>query len=275
MLSSLAHALRRRWWLIALIGVLVLAILALWRSVRLSSDPFWERIQETGKWRVAMDPSFPPFEDLDDSGRPVGFDVDLADAIAARWGVEVQIEGIGFDGLIDAVWASRVDAVISALPLQPQFSKDVAFSQSYFEAGLVLVVPVDAMSIDGVQDLLAAGGRRIAVEWGSEGDVQARNLRRQEPDIEVLPLESPLAALTAVAAGEADAALVDNISALQYTATGAQVRIAPEVVVSEPYVIVMPRKAPELQRQVGEALGTLRADGSLDALVEKWFAPAP
>ena len=52
---------------------------------------------------MAMDASFPPFEDLDEAGQPVGFDVDLAQAIAARWGVQLQIEGVGFDGLVDAV----------------------------------------------------------------------------------------------------------------------------------------------------------------------------
>ncbi len=166
---------RRRWFWPAVVVLFVALLVAprMWRAIVPPRDPFWERIQATGRWRVAMDASFPPFEDLNEAGQPVGFDVDLAQAIAARWGVQVQIEGVGFDGLVDAVQASRVDTAISALPYQPQLTQDVAFSQPYFEAGLVLVAPADDEAVQTVDDL---AGRRLAVEWGSEGDVQARAL---------------------------------------------------------------------------------------------------
>ena len=75
-------------------AVLLLALaLILWRTVGQSHDRVWERIQQNGVWQVAMDPSFPPFEALDDEGRPVGFDVDLAQAIAAALGRRGQHRG--------------------------------------------------------------------------------------------------------------------------------------------------------------------------------------
>lgn len=265
-------------WLLAAAAVLVAAmILLLWRTVGQPRDRYWEHIQATGQWRVALDPSFPPFESLDDLGQPVGFDVDLANAIAATWGVTVRFEGVGFDGLIDAVWAGRVDAVISALPYQPHFSQDVAFSQPYFEAGVVAVVPIGSTSVQSLGDL---AGRRLAVEWGSEGDVQARALLRRFPDVRILPQETAQAALQAVADGQADAALVDHISALQFQAAGGAVQIAragegPLVVASNPYVIAMPRRAPILQREVNAVLTAMQADGRLLALAEKWFGIAP
>ena len=98
------------WWVLGVAWLVVVLFLVFQGTIGRSEDRFWERIQESGRWRVGMDPSFPPFEDLDSTGRPVGFDVDLAQAIAARWGVQLEIESIGFDGLIDAVWASRVDS---------------------------------------------------------------------------------------------------------------------------------------------------------------------
>lgn len=262
---------------VALLGVAVLVFL-LWRTVGPARDRYWERIQRTGEWRVAMDPSFPPFEMLDAEGRPIGFDVDLASAIAARWGVAVRIESIGFDGLLDAVWAGKVDSVVSAMPLQPQFSRDVAFSPPYFEAGLVVVLPPADNGVAALEDL---AGRRLAVEWGSEADVQARALRRRWPDLRILPKETVQAALEAVAAGEADAALADHVTALQFIGGGEQARLLTTVeadgspglftLVSDPYVIVMPKRAPVLQEQVAAALQALAADGVLDALTEKWF----
>lgn len=262
------NRLRARWqWLAAGAIVLLTVTVVLWRTVGQPRDRTWERVLETGVWRVAMDPSFPPFETLDADGRPVGFDVDLARAIAARWGVEVSIEGVGFDGLVDAVWAGRVDTALSALPYQPQFSRDVAFSRSYFEAGLVLVAPAGRTDLNRVNDL---AGLAVAVEWGAEGDLQARLLRRRFPDVAILPLETAQQALEAVVDGRAQAALVDRVSALQFPAIDL-LRIAADPVVSDPYVVVMPRKAPILQRQVDEALHALEADGTLAELEDRWL----
>ena len=262
---------RRRslsWPAVVVIVVVLLVTTQLWRVLARPRDAFWERITASGTWRVAMDASFPPFEDLDEAGRPLGFDVDLARAIAARWGVQVQFEGVGFDGLVDAVWASRVDAAISALPFQPQLSKDVAFSPPYFEAGLVLVTPAADVSIQTLDDL---AGRRLAVEWGSEGDVQARALKRHSPGVQILALETAQDALQAIVDGRADGALVDRISALRAAAAEPRIRIAPKAIVSDPYVVVLPRKAPVLQQKVAEALQALEADGTLNALTAKWL----
>lgn len=275
---------RLRWAWLALAGLLLLAALSLlfWRSTGLGRDRTWEHILAAGQWRVGLDPSFPPFEALDAAGQPIGFDVDLARAIAATWGVEVQFEGLGFDGLVDAVQTGRLESAISALPYQPERTQDVAFSPAYFEAGLVLVTPAGdkleagaAAGAGAVGSLDDLAGRRLAVEWGSEGDVQARLLRRRFPDLVLLPEDTPQAALLAVAEGQADAALVDHISALQASAADPRLAISPEVIVSDPYVIVLPRKAPELQRQVSAALQTLQADGTLDALMAHWFGPTP
>jgi polar amino acid transport system substrate-binding protein len=269
MLKAKKTKLRQRWLVLAAVAVVLLlaAILLLWQTVGIARDRVWDHIQTSGQWQVGMDPSFPPFQDLDEAGRPVGFDVDLTRAIAAYWGVEAQIEGLGFDGLVDAVHAGRLDSAISALPYQPERTQDVAFSDAYFEAGLVLVTPTGS-AIVSTDDL---AGRRLAVEWGSEGDVQARRLRGRFPDLVLLPNDTPQAALLAVAEGQADAALVDHISALQAMAGDARLTISPQVVVSDPYVIVLPRRAPVLQQQAGEALRALQADGTLDALVIRWF----
>lgn len=269
--GSVRVSIRSRWfWLaVVVLALAAMTIAPLWRTFLSPRDPFWERIQATGVWRIAMDASFPPFESLDEAGRPVGFDVDLARAIAQRWDVDVQIEGVGFDGVVDAVWASRVDAAISALPYQPHLTRDVWFSQPYFEAGLVLVT---ASGDSGVRSLDDLAGLRVAVEWGSEGDVQARLLKRRFADLHIVPLPSAQEALSAIVDNVADAALVDRVSALQVLATThGKLGIVPQVIVSDPYVIVLPRKAPVLQQHVAEALQALEADGTLAALSRKWL----
>ena len=259
----------RRALVVAALALLaVLAAVLLWHTVRRGEDEVWARIQRSGVWRVGMDPSFPPFESLDGEGQPIGYDVDLARAIAARWGVEVSFEGIGFDGLVAALWAHKADSVISALPVDPRLTRDVAYSIPYFEAGLLLVVAEGTTDIASPDDL---AGRRLAVEWGSEGDVQGRELRRRLEGLTLLPFPLPQDALAAVVAGEADAALTDAISLRQFQREHGGLRAVGPPVVSVPYVVAMPRQAPKLLAAVNEALAALQEEGTLARLEEKWF----
>jgi ABC-type amino acid transport substrate-binding protein len=258
----------RRWQWIVFVLLLMAAAAMIWRSVHEPEDRVWSRIQRSGIWRVGMDPSFPPFETLDATGAPVGFDVDLARAIAAGWGVEVTIEGIGFDGLLPSLWANKADAVISALPTDPRLSRDVSYSIPYFEAGLLLVVVRGETDINGPDDL---GQRRLAVEWGSEGDVQGRVLRRRLTDMLLLPLPLPEDALAAIVSGEADAALVDAVTLRQSAAGQSGLVAVGDPVVSVPYVIALPVDAPRLLQEVNDALVRLRKSGDLQRLEATWL----
>ncbi|HEY63094.1 MAG TPA: amino acid ABC transporter substrate-binding protein [Caldilineae bacterium] len=257
----------RRWALPALAVVAIASIVVAWWLFRPRQDAHWRRIIDTGVWRVAIDPSFPPFESTGPDGELIGFDVDLARAIAVRWGVEVRFELIGFDGLLDSVWAGQVDSVISAYPLQPQYARDVGYSIPYFEAGVVLVAR-EGSGIEGIEDLR---GRRVAVEWGSEGDVQARKLARRLGDLSIVPLESPDLAVGAVVDGQADAALVDGVTAALAIGRGDPLMIVGEPLSPAPYVIVTHVRAHALLAAINQALEDLKAEGVLDELRARWF----
>ncbi len=226
-----------------------------------------DRVVESGVLRVGMDASFPPFEYVDGGGNLVGLDVDLARELAARLGVEARfVANLPYDGLYDALIAERVDAVVSALYVDPTRSADFAYSAPYFDAGQVLVVPADAEDIDGMEDL---EGRTLAVEFGSAGDVEARAWERRLTALAVLPCQTPDEALMKVAVGEADAALVDHLSALMTPVEGLQ--IVGKMVTSEPYAVAVRREDRRLLRAIDEALEGMRADGTLDRLQRQWL----
>lgn len=269
----IATFLRRRGWVVAVAGLLLLVSLVAALALG-AQDRSLETIRSLGVLRVGLDPSFPPFETVDANGQIVGFDVDLAQALARQWDVQVQIEPIGFDGLLDAIWAGRVDMVISALPLDPRFTRDLAYSQPYFDGGLFLVTRGDDTTIQQANDL---ADRRLAVEWGSDADAQGRQLRTRLPGLALASFQTPADALDAVMAGLADAALVDGVTARQFVAkdAGLAARIVEPPLVSAPYVIAMPVKARTLQRAVDEALQGMRDDGTLRRLEERWFAGNP
>lgn len=292
----------RRRLLIAAAGLILLVLLLwlLWPGGNTPLAQFWRRdttwegMQRRGTWRVGLDPSFPPFEMLDAGGLPTGYDVDLARALAADWGLEVEIVAIGFDSLIDALQAAKIDAVISAYPYDERLTRDVGYSQPYFDAGLRLVVG-EGSPITGVEDL---AGKRVAVEWGSEGDMVGRQLQRDGLSVTLVPFETPQEALgslcrgmrsagdscagptsapsadlmPAAAAGEpVDALLVDGVTLRAAQARGAPLAEAGPALTGNPYVIVVPRRAADLLEQVNAGLAKLRGEGVLDELEDRWF----
>lgn len=234
----------------------------------LRRDQTWQAMQQRGTWRVGLDPSFPPFEQLDDEGRPVGFDVDLAHALAQRWGLEAEIVAIGFDSLPDALKAARIDSIVSAYPYDERLTRDVAFSEPYFDAGLRLVVR-QGSAVAKEEDL---AGQRVAVEWGSLGDMVGRRLQREGIDLELVPFETPAETVQALAHDDTiAAALVDQVTLRQLQGQGLPVVAVGPPLESSPYVVVAPLRARELQERLAAALAALRQEGVLAALEEKWF----
>jgi ABC-type amino acid transport substrate-binding protein len=255
------------------IAPVVLALLALafvlGRGLLGPRDRIWARIQESGVWRVAMDPSFPPFENIDASGRIAGLDPDLAAAIAADWGVRLEIVSLGFDELMDAVAAEQVDTALSALPVVPHRTEELHFSQPYVDAGIVLAARSDG-SVRSRSDL---SGRRLAAEWGSAGDAEARALQEQLGGAVTLVLRDTMtAALDAVVNGEADAAAVDAITLALYSNRD-RLLIDAGYLTREPYVAVVPAHAPDLLAALDASLRRLESNGTLDEIRGRWLRP--
>ncbi len=237
------------------------------------NDEAWEDILKRGFMTVCLDPSYPPFEYTDEnSGEIRGFDVDMARAIGNYLGIKVEIATVGFDGLYDAVKARRCDMAISALPYDPLLTQDVAFSISYFEAGLMLVVREDETEIRSPEDLK---GKRVAVEWGSTGDVEARRLKVKLGDLEVKLYPIIEEALRALKEGQAEACFADAISAYSFWGREGGVKVLAPALVSTPYVVVVNLKNKALLNKINEALFHLRETGFLHSLAEKYFGVRP
>ncbi len=252
----------------AALAVFAVAAFMLWRGGGAGSkDEAWKRVHETGILRVGIDPEFPPFEGRSPDGKIAGFDVDLAREIASTMGVTATFRIISFDGLLDAVWTGKVDAVISAMPADALYTQDQSYSTPYFDAGTYLVVRKDEPGIRGVDDL---AGKRVAVELGSAGDAIARQVRTKVSGMHLVLREDQKSALQALVSGEADAAIVDGVSARMFP--GSICLVSPPLE-SVPYVIVLPKKSPKLLVEVNHALASLKESGRLQELYQKWIVP--
>jgi polar amino acid transport system substrate-binding protein len=277
----MTHLARRRsWWV--LLGCFVLCMAAaLWvfrnevspisrmlAPIFATRDTTWQAMQARGKWRVGMDPSFPPFEQLNADHEMVGFDADLARQMAASWQLELELVPIGFDSLLDAVRTAQIDSVVSAYPYDPRLTRDVLFSSPYFDAGIRLATRTES-PIASLEDL---AGQAVAVEWGSMGDMVGRRLQKTTPSLRLVQFATPDEAVSAlVSSPTIDALLVDNVTLRQAQAGGAALRAVGSPLESSPYVIVMPRTARDLHSRIEVQLQEMRDTGLLESLEEHWF----
>jgi len=263
----------------AILALAAVAMVAWFVLARLSGedDETWARIQREGLMQVGMDASWPPFEYIDGStGQIVGLDVDLARAIGQRLGVEVGLVNVGFDSLYDALYVGRFDAIVSALPYDPLLYGDVAYSISYFNAGQVLVARADETETSEsvnqrIRETNDLSGKKLGVEWGSEGDVIGRRLQKK---IEGLSLENYMApqdVLWALKEDEVEVAIVDAVSAHQFIATKGGVQVVGDPLTDELYVVAVRLESPLLLKAINKALVEMREDGAVERLQEKWL----
>jgi polar amino acid transport system substrate-binding protein len=265
----------RRW---AFGVVLVVAIVSIgyWvlNMARSREDVTWQRIRARGVFTVATDASFPPFASVDETGNLFGFDVDLADEIGRRWGVRVVFENITYDALLGTLISGRDDAVISAFVPQPDRTRDIAFTRSYFVSGTAVVIRAgggERLTGDPAQ---WASGKTLSVEYGAEGDALARQWARRASGITLLPQSSASEALLAVEESRADAALVDALSAYDFLRGHSALTLAGPLLEPEPYVIAASVKSRTLFQELEQTLQAMEADGTLPALRVKWFGEA-
>lgn len=230
-------------------------------------DPFLDRVISSGVLRVGLDPSWPPFEYIE-GDQIVGLDVDLARAIGKELGVEVVLVPSGWEGFYGALLAGQFDAVISALPYDPWRTQEAAYSVSYFNAGPVLVISETQTGIASAKDLK---GRTVHVELGSEGDVQARRLQKQTPDIAIESHNTAQDALHAAINDPESVAIVDHVTARLLIRETPGLRVAGKPLYDESYVVAVHPQARSLQQAIDRVLIEMRENGQLEQLLDRWL----
>ncbi len=250
---------------------LVLALLVLLQLIGAWLIPPWmddesrRRIEATGVIRVGLDPAYPPFE-MEDGERIVGYDVDLAQALAQELGVRAEFVPMGYDSLYDALTSGQIDLILSSYPYSPELCRRERCTRPYFQAGQVLVVR-SGSEIDGPQ---ALQGRTVGVEMGGAGDAIVQPWERGGRIGRRVPFFSPQEALDALSMGEVDAVVVDRISALAFVLGRGGLEIRGPVLQDESFVAVVDRRSVWLHHRLQQALRHLARKGVLGELEARW-----
>lgn len=220
--------------------------------------------------KVGTNAEFAPFEFQDEKSKEyVGFDIDLMKAIGKQMGYEVQIQNMGFDGLIPALEGGNIDVIASGMTINDERSKKVNFTKPYYKSGLTIVVKKDNEAIKGFKDL---EGKNIAVQIGTTGATEAKKI----PNAKVREFNSAPEAFMELKAGGADAVINDKPVNDYYLAQGGSkdAKVVGEPLTSEDYGLAT-KKNSELGQQIDKALDELKKNGEYDKIYEKWFGTKP
>lgn len=215
--------------------------------------------------RVVTDATFPPMEYVE-NGKLTGFDIELTEALAKAMGKKVEWTQIDFKGLIPGLVAKRYDMAVSAIYITEERRKVVDFGDSYYAGGLVAMVKADNNTIKTPKDL---DGKQVTVQVGTKS---VGFLKDNYPGVKLVEVEKNDQMFNLVAIGRADAAVTGLPAAYQYVRTRGGLKVLPEQLTTEAYGMAVRKDQPELTAALNKALAKLKADGTYDAIVKKWFS---
>ena len=218
---------------------------------------------EAGKLTMATNATFPPYEMTTDAGDIEGIDVETAQAIADKLGLELQIDDMEFDAALLSVQQGKADIVMAGVTVTDERKAVMDFSDSYATGIQSIIVP-EGSDIASVDDL---AGKKIGTQRGTTGYIYCSD---DFGDDAVVAYDDGLTAVQALNNGQVDAVVIDNAPATEYVAANPGLVILDTSYAEEDYAIGM-AKGSALEDAVNAALEELKADGTLQSIVDKYI----
>lgn len=217
--------------------------------------------------RIATEGAYAPWNFLDDSGKPAGYEIDLANAMCAQAGLTCEVITNDWDSIIPNLLAGNYDVIMAGMSITDERRESINFSQEYFPADPSRYVALTGTEIDF--DNLS--GVRIGAQSGTIQAAYAQdNLAANNTIIVFNTADQAVADLAASNLDVifADGAYVDPIVA---ASNGAIAYIGPEVMIGDGMAAGLRKDETALEDKLNQALTALKADGTVDKLIAQWF----
>ena len=218
---------------------------------------------EAGKLTMATNAAFPPYEMTTDAGDFEGIDIETAQAIADKLGLELQIDDMDFDAALLSVQQGKADIVMAGVTVTDERKAVMDFSDSYATGIQSIIVP-EGSDITSPDDL---AGKKIGTQRGTTGYIYCSD---DFGDENVVAYDDGLTAVQALNNGQVDAVVIDNAPAQEFIAANPGLKILDTSYAEEDYAIGMAKNSP-LEDAVNSVLEELKADGTLQAIVDKYI----
>lgn len=228
------------------------------------------RVTETGVLRVANPQTSPPYSFRDENDEVMGFDVDFANELGERMGLDIEFIQGTFDTFIPGLDTDRWDVVIAGQAITEERLEQVDFSHPYRVSSVTIFLNCDDESLADVHDLPDLEGRSIAVLAGSSDVERAESV----PDAELKTYENATLALTDLDLGRVDAYIgsrfvgtyVAEESGLNVCATDAQLTL-------EQNAMSFKKGEDAFKAEMDRLVLEMIEDGTIAELSRKWFGP--
>ena len=221
------------------------------------------KLTTEGTLTMATNAQFPPYEYYDGDD-VIGIDADIAKAIADKMGLELKIEDMEFDSIITAVSTGKADLGLAGMTVDPDRQKNVDFSDPYATGVQVIIVKEDS-TIAKPDDLK---GKKIGVQLATTGYQYATDDYGKDSVVQYNKGSDAVMALTQ---GQVDAVIIDNEPAKSYVAANKGLKILDTEYVTENYAACIAKDNTGLTKAVNKALAELKADGTLQKIVDKYI----
>lgn len=220
---------------------------------------------EAGKLHMSTNASFPPYEMTTDDGGFEGIDVEIASAVAAKLGLELVVDDMGFDAALISAQNGQSDMVMAGVSVTEARLEVMDFSETY-AIGVQVIIVKDGSPIETVDDL--ADAAMIGTQKATTGYIYCSGDYGED---HVTAYENGATAVMALLNDQVDCVVIDNMPAQEFVANNPGLKILDTAYAEEEYAIGFAKGNTQLVDAVNAALEELRAEGTIDAIIEKYI----
>jgi len=229
-----------------------------------ASDSSLQKIKEKGYFVVGLDEHFPPMGFRDDSGKIIGFDIDLAELAAEKMDLEVRFAPVKWEEIIDNLNAEEIDVIWNGLSVTVERAEQIAFSEVYLANRQIIIVS-EYSPIDNSSDL---ENRITGVQAGSSSE----QISNDELLTQFKRYSNYNDALSALNSAEIDAVVMDEIAGRFYlTREYSDLKILNEFLAEEYYAVGFRKEDDAFRNELNQILTEMKRDGSAAEISQKWF----
>ena len=249
-------------------AIMIGAVMAVSMAVPAMADDKVETVTD-GKLTVATSPDFAPYEfySIDEDGTPTlsGFDMDLAQYIADKMGLELEVVPMDFDGVLSELSQKNVDLGMAGLSPDPARADAMEFSDLYYKGGQSFVTVKD--KADQFKTLEDANNKDYSI-GAQTGSIQLDLANENTPDADIISLPKVTDLITELLTGKMDGAFIETAVAESYQKNYPDLEIVCDVPYdTEGSAIGVCKGNEELLKAVNEAIADALDDGSMDKFI--------
>jgi polar amino acid transport system substrate-binding protein len=247
---------------LVLVSIVTVVLLA---GCKKEDQSTYNEIMDKGEMTFAMSGAYPPFNYIDDNGDLVGFDIDIANAIAEELGLKTNPITADFDGIIAGLNGNRYDMIIGSMSITEERLKEVNFTNPYY--------------YDGAQFFAKTGSGLTSIEDLEDGVVGVVTgttfhdaLKEMDNVKDILQFSSDVDNFMAIEQGRADGLVTGKFVGIQAPEKyGVDIEPIGELLYAEDIAIAIRKEDTELLENVNEALQAIIENGKYEEISNKWF----